>query len=514
MRKSCIFRLSLVFFFLCFSVVHGTGPGLEMNINQQEMTIHETFNIEITAKDIDGIAGGDILLYYDHEKLKLISKKIELADEDMVDFQRAITNIGDRLGEVRFIFALKKDKPLLEGTERALSTLIFEAIGTGDAEISLAPASQLVKENVNEAGIYYSYMNPWLAAPMEIHIESLPQEIPSEESGDDAEDEDEPSDDSTENPSPPPIEEPDEETGDPPNDDVDEEPNDTPPDVPSDEPEDNPSGDSNDDTSDKDGSSPIGSVEDNGGFQDNPGNDGDKIQLESLDIHSIVQEGLKLCSQIYWLDNPQMILEITIPFEGEDLDKDRLGIYYYHEEKKKWIYLGGEIHGNTLTVGPISNNINFNRLAVLEDRTYPAFTDIAGEDRELELIKILTLGIMRGYEDITLRLDDVMSREEWTTAWIRALDVPLKEDNMASGSMNVPHWARDYVKTAAELLKDESFMGNGNLSLEEAAAVLESAMKRIHGPVKFTLPEVESDALLTRRQAVSLLAEALRYLKI
>ncbi|MDF2545603.1 MAG: hypothetical protein K0R93_501 [Anaerosolibacter sp.] len=500
MRKRCIFSLSLVFFFLYFSIVYGTGPGLEMNINLQEMTIHETFNIEITAKDIDGIAGGDILLYYDHEKLKLISKKIELPDEDMVDFQRSITRIGDRLGEVRFVFALKKDKPLLEGAERALGTLSFEAIGTGDVEITLAPASQLVKESVIETGIEYSYINPWLAPPMEIHIESLPQEIPNED------------------PTPPPVEEPDdesdEEPGDPPNDDVDEEPNDTPPDVPRDEPEDNPSGDPNDDTSDKDGSLPIGSVEDDEGFQDNPGNYGDKNQLDTLDIHSIVQEGLKLCSQIYWLDTPQMILEITIPFEGEDLDTNRLGIYYFHEEKKKWIYLGGEIHGNTLTVGPISKNINFNRLAVLEDRTYPAFTDIAGKDMELDLIKILTLGIMRGYEDITLRLDDVMSREEWTTAWIRALDVPLSEDNMASGSMNVPPWARDYVKTAAELLEDESLMGNGNLSLEEAAAVLESTMKRIHGPVKFTLPEVESDALLTRRQAVSLLAEALRYLKI
>jgi hypothetical protein len=494
-RKRDIFKVSLICFFLCFSIAYGIESGLEIDIDKEEITIHEAFNIEITAKDIDGIAGGDILLYYDDTKLHLISKKVELEDEDIVDYQKIITEVGDRPGEVRLVFALKKDKPLLEGDNRLLGTLTFETIGIGNGEISLASTSRFVKESFTEAGIHYSYVNPWIASPMQIHIKALPQEIPSE--------------DPDEQPNEDPNEEPEEEPVDLPDNGGDEEPDDTPQEIPANEPTDNPSDDSDNDPDD---SPPIGSVEEDEGFQDNLVNDGDKIQLESLDIHSVNQEGLTLRSRVYWLDNSLLTQGFTIPFEGEDID--RLGIYYYHELKEKWIYLGGEVHGNTLTVGPIRNNINFNRLAVLEDRKYPAFIDVTKEDLNPDLLKILTLGIMRGYEDVTLRLDQVMTREEWTTAWICTLDLPLIEEDKGLAVTNVSPWARTYVQMAIEVLEDEYFIGNENLTMEEGVKILERAMEKTHGSVDFILPKVEADALLTRRQAVELLAQVLRYLNI
>nr|WP_279288977.1 S-layer homology domain-containing protein [Anaerosolibacter carboniphilus] len=198
----------------------------------------------------------------------------------------------------------------------------------------------------------------------------------------------------------------------------------------------------------------------------------------------------------------------------------RLGIYYYHEKKQKWIYLGGKVHGNTLTVSLINHNINFNKLAVLEDRTYPGFTDIVGEDMSADLVKVLTLGIIKGYEDLTLRLDQTMSREEWITAFILALDTPLKEGEDDLSFEEVSPWAQAYIRTALalELIGDTSVRGHERLMAKEAVEMLDKAVSRmaeLEEKKVFRLEEeIEGDPLLTRRQAVQLLAQLLKYLYV
>ena len=460
MKKKHILGAGLICFLLWAPVVHGIEAGLEMKLDQHSVILEQTINIEITARDIDGVAGGDILLYYNPAKLKLITKEFKLEPSDVVDIQGTISGIGDAPGEVRIFFGLKKDKPLLQGARKILAICTFKAIGIGETEIYFDPASQLVKEILHETKVGYSYVNPLLSLPRQIHITA------------------------------PVIQGPEE---------------------PKTEPDDNP----NENTD-----IPREPVDKNDSSPDIHGDSGDSLLFHELDIHSINQQGLKICSKIYWMDSLKPMDEMTLPYYGEDLETARLGIYYYHEGRKRWIYLGGEVHGDTLTVNMRNNNINFNKLVVLEDRTYPAFTDVTAEDMNLNLVKVLTLGIMKGYEDLTLRLDQTMSREEWVTTVVLALDVELKEIEEPVGHVDVSPWAQGYIQKAISfgLLGNNFVIGQEKLTVRDAVEVLEEVMKKTGQSEEkrgFILErEIQTEGLLTRRQAVALLGQLLRYLKV
>lgn len=144
------------------SFVNAEGASLEVVTDKEELRINDTLQASIMAKDIEQVAGADILLYYDPSKLRLISKNMEFNEEEYIDIQDHIAEIKDENGIVRIIFGLKKDVLLLEGQEMLMASLAFEAIETGDAEITIADESRLVEEITTEGGINYQYSQPLL----------------------------------------------------------------------------------------------------------------------------------------------------------------------------------------------------------------------------------------------------------------------------------------------------------------------------------------------------------------
>jgi len=192
-----IWALYAWLFFLVFPFsVHAQGSSLLLYPSTQQISVGKEFSVEIVGNDLSNIAGGDIAVVYEKDKLKLLSKQILLPQEEILDLQKENENIQemqDEEGQCKFLFALRKNAKLLGGEEKAIGTIRFRALKEGEAFVGLSEKSRWILEEEAEAdnpqggllfpgenGLTYRYESPQLP-PKALSVVIVKEEEPKEE---------------------------------------------------------------------------------------------------------------------------------------------------------------------------------------------------------------------------------------------------------------------------------------------------------------------------------------------
>jgi PKD repeat protein len=145
---------------------------------------------------------------------------------------------------------------------------------------------------------------------------------------------------------------------------------------------------------------------------------------------------------------------VTIQFT---FDPDKVGpgetpaVYYYDQTQEKWVSLGGEISGKTITV----QVDHFTMFAVMvetkmedEDEGEPLnLTDIAGHWGENSIKQLVSLGAIGGYPDGTFKPENNVTRAEFATILVKAFRLDSREGKAFADTRG--HWAEDNISTAA-----------------------------------------------------------------
>ena len=212
----------------------------------------------------------------------------------------------------------------------------------------------------------------------------------------------------------------------------------------------------------------------------------DKKSLRVIDIHNMTQTGIKLCSKIYEITGTVPIenqtVTIMMKYDPLGIDSKKLGIYYYHDERRKWLYMGGAVDESHQVITFQTQGISFKKIGVFENSEYPQFVDLSEGTINAPMKKIFMLGIMKGYEDFTFRPDNGVTREEFICGILQTLDMPVLTGVDVETALDTSDWAKQYMHTAKMLnmirgYEDGSIRGNRTISIMEAAVIIDRVLK-------------------------------------
>ncbi|TCO78754.1 carboxypeptidase regulatory-like domain-containing protein [Marinisporobacter balticus] len=139
---------------------------LTLKVNKEKVAIEDEILVNIMAENSENIAGANIQINYDGQKMKLITKKILLEEENIINIQCAnrdlqdLDKLQDGEGTSKIIFGFKKNKALINEKQKALATFIFKAKEVGEGRIALGIESQLIQEKNSNGALDYVYTNP------------------------------------------------------------------------------------------------------------------------------------------------------------------------------------------------------------------------------------------------------------------------------------------------------------------------------------------------------------------
>ncbi|SES83844.1 S-layer homology domain-containing protein [Natronincola peptidivorans] len=108
------------------------------------------------------------------------------------------------------------------------------------------------------------------------------------------------------------------------------------------------------------------------------------------------------------------------------------------------------------------------------------FKDIVGHWAEKYIKELVVLGSISGYGDGTFRPENNITRAEFVTILIKALDLELRGEKVFNDTQN--HWAKKYVAAAlahgiASGYDDTTFGANDLITREQMAVMIVKAMK-------------------------------------
>ncbi|WP_244935660.1 S-layer homology domain-containing protein [Paenibacillus glycanilyticus] len=121
-------------------------------------------------------------------------------------------------------------------------------------------------------------------------------------------------------------------------------------------------------------------------------------------------------------------------------------VYYYNEKLKKWIFLGGQANGSTITV----NVKHFTKFGVF-GYAPQAFPDLNASWAKPYADRLIGMEVVSGYEDGTFRPDQPVTRAEWVKLLADSLSLPAAPGatQFADDSL-IPAWAKSQVKAATD----------------------------------------------------------------
>ncbi|KOY14868.1 S-layer homology domain-containing protein [Paenibacillus xylanivorans] len=149
---------------------------------------------------------------------------------------------------------------------------------------------------------------------------------------------------------------------------------------------------------------------------------------------------------------------VTLPFDKNkvNFDKSVVGLYWFNEQTQKWIALE-HLQVDQMN-GTVSGTINhFTKFAVLvSDKTVTPtpegtknFTDLEGHWASGSIMDLVERGVIQGYPDNSFRPDNKITRAEFVTLVIKALN--LQGSSVKGFVDTTTHWAQEAISTAAGL---------------------------------------------------------------
>ncbi|MDD3364339.1 MAG: S-layer homology domain-containing protein, partial [Syntrophomonas sp.] len=147
---------------------------------------------------------------------------------------------------------------------------------------------------------------------------------------------------------------------------------------------------------------------------------------------------------------------LTMDFDTAAIGADEVAsLFYYNEEQGKWVNLGGEVSGSSITV-QVDHFTKFAVFAVKKTAVVPVvpviavpavtLNDIAGHWAEANINKLVAMGAVSGYTDGSFKPNANISRAEFVTVLVKAFKLEAKSGKVFDDTMN--SWAKDYIATA------------------------------------------------------------------
>ncbi|KPU27440.1 hypothetical protein TR13x_05050 [Caloranaerobacter sp. TR13] len=166
---------------------------------------------------------------------------------------------------------------------------------------------------------------------------------------------------------------------------------------------------------------------------------------------------------------------VKLSFDITNFNQQPIGIYYYNEDREKWIYLGDKIENNFITTW-----VNhFTKFTVLKNNNYKEYKDI-NDNWAKDYVKYLTsMGIVNGIEDAYFQPNRYITRSEISKLLNLALGLKnYKQTANFKDLDSIPNWAYTHVMSLTEkgIIKgydDNTFRPNINLTRTELAVMLD-----------------------------------------
>jgi len=220
--------------------------------------------------------------------------------------------------------------------------------------------------------------------------------------------------------------------------------------------------------------------------------DVDNIKVEEVTIHNQEQEGLSIYSKIYEITITQDELKgpitISIPYSGE-VDEDTLGIYYYHEGRRKWLYIGGDIDTEKSLITVTVNHLT--RFAVFSDKSKETFIDMDKHWSKKYVKRLYLMDFIKGYGDNHFYPNKPITRGEMAVILSRIFKLSSSKDKKFTDESSLPDWARESIFAVSEAgffngYGDGSFMPKRNITRAELMNVMGKVLPYQKNNMSFT----------------------------
>lgn len=191
---------------------------------------------------------------------------------------------------------------------------------------------------------------------------------------------------------------------------------------------------------------------------------------------------------------------ITLPFDKSkvDFDKYDVSLFWLNEKTDKWIELDNiRVNKSSETVkGEVDHFTKFAVLAIekdveeedTEEKPEVSLRDIRGHWAEAHISKLIETGAISGYPDGTFKPDNNITRAEFATVLVKALELEETTGKVFADTAN--HWARKYIATAAAngIVSgyNENAFGADDLITREQMAVMIVKSARLKNSTPYT----------------------------
>lgn len=177
-----------------------------------------------------------------------------------------------------------------------------------------------------------------------------------------------------------------------------------------------------------------------------------------IDISKYVTDNITLFSDIYEivLDQPLHIkppAQMKIQYNPESIESiEKLAVYYFNEDTKKWEYVGGKIDTKNNVV--IVELDHFSKYALLSNNNMINMEDMKGRWSEDIVYRLISKGIING-----VKVNDkyfyypnrTITRQEFAKLAVKAYDVDtelIDLENIFEDAEQIQEWAAPYVSTS------------------------------------------------------------------
>ncbi|NRF95879.1 S-layer homology domain-containing protein [Paenibacillus frigoriresistens] len=178
---------------------------------------------------------------------------------------------------------------------------------------------------------------------------------------------------------------------------------------------------------------------------------------------------------------------LTFAFDTKILKgNQKASVFYYDEEKKSWVEVGGKVNGDHISV-EVNHFTKYAVFAVGQSADVPIkqilnFSDISGHWAEAGIKQAVSSGIVSGYPDGKFKPNATVTRSEFAVMLMNALK-PQGEGTVLTftDTAKIGAWAQKAVAQAVQAgiikgYEDGSFRPDAEITRPEMAAMIANAL--------------------------------------
>jgi len=146
-------------------------------------------------------------------------------------------------------------------------------------------------------------------------------------------------------------------------------------------------------------------------------------------------------------------ISLTFQYSDDDLEgtpDEDLRVFYWDEAANAWVAIPSTVDPETKTVVGTTDHLTV--FALMVKPGMPAMPDIKGHWAEGHVLKLVSLGVVGGYEDGTFKPEVTINREQFAKMVVLAAGLQPESvpDLTFADNESISEWARGYVAAAVK----------------------------------------------------------------